>query len=88
MYANVRGIRGKRISLNQILLENSPHLFLVTETQLKSDTGFLIQGYTFYSRRREGRDGGGVAILVRDDIKSNILVHLPQRNIEIICVSI
>ena len=75
----------KRTScIKQVLGENQPHLFLITETQLKSNTGINIEGYTFFSRKREGRAGGGVAIFVRNDIRSNITVHYSEQNIEII----
>ena len=88
MYANTRGLRGKLVSLHQILSENRPHLFLLTETQLRSNTGINVKEYVFHGRKREGGTGGGVAILIREDIRPSISVHLPERNIEIIWVSI
>ena len=88
MYANVRGLKGKLTSMRQILQENTPHLFLTTETHLRSNAGIEIEGYTFLGRKREGKTGGGVAIFVRNDIKSNVTAHVPERNIEMLWVGI
>ena len=60
MYANVRGLKGKKASLTEILQENKPLQFLVTEIQLRCDTVIKFDGYTFCSRKREGKIGGGV----------------------------
>ena len=68
MYANIRGLKGKKTGLIEILQENQPHLFLLTETQLRSDISPKIANYVLYSKKREGKIGGGVAILVRVDI--------------------
>ena len=51
MYANTRGLRGKLVSLNQILSENRPHLFLLTETQLRSNTGINVKEYVLKLRK-------------------------------------
>ena len=88
MYTNIRGLRGKKASLMEILHENRPHLFLLTETQLRCDTIEKIDGYTFFSRKRENKVGGGVGILVRNDICLNTAPHISERSIEIIWVSI
>ena len=53
LYANVRGFKSKIKSINQILLEQRPHLFMITETQLRSNTGISLEGYSFYGRKRD-----------------------------------
>ena len=88
MYGNISGLKSKLVGLNQILSETRPQLFLLTETQLQSNTGININEYVFHGRKREGGSGGGVAILVRKDVRSSIFVHLPERNIEVIWVSV
>ena len=88
MYSNIRGLKGKKTSLIDILHENNPQLFLLTETQLRANTGIKIDGYTFYGRKREGKVGGGVAIFVRNDIRSNTAPHISDRNSEIMWVSV
>ena len=87
LYTNIRGIKSKLTSLRQSLTENLPHLFLLTETQLRSNTGISADGYTFFGRKREGKIGGGVGICVRNDIRPSIAAHISERNLEIIWVS-
>ena len=65
MYTNIRGMKGKVNGLTQVLHEHEPQIFLLTETQLKSNTGIKIKGYTVYSKVRTENSGGGVAILAQ-----------------------
>ena len=51
---------------------------------MRSNINEKIGGYTLLSRIREDRNGGGVAILVRDDIKNIVTPQIPDRNIELI----
>ena len=88
MYTNIRGFKGKKSSLTEILNENKPHLFFLTETQMRTDSNEQIDGYTFFGRKREGKIGGGVAFLARNDIKNSLMTHYSERNIEIIWTSI
>ena len=88
MYANVRGIKSKLVSLSEVLNDRNPHLFLITETLLQANSGIHINGYTFFGRKREGKTGGGVGVLVRNDIRNNVAAHISNRNIEMMWVSI
>ena len=88
MYANIRGIKSKITSLSEILEENNPHLFLITETLLRSNTGIHVKNYTFYGRKRDGKLGGGVGILVRNDLRLNTAPHTSERDIQIMWVSV
>ena len=88
MYTNIRGLKGKKTSLTAILQENDPHIFLLTETQLRSNTGITLKGYTFHGRKREGGVGGGVGICIRNDIRQNIATHTSDRNIEVLWISV
>ena len=88
MYSNIRGMKGKKNSLTEILHDHDPHLYLLTETQLRSNVGLKIDGYNFYSRKREGRIGGGVGILVRNDILNKTAPHVSDRNVEIMWISL
>ena len=88
MYTNIRGMKSKRNSLTETLHEHDPHLYLITETQLRSNVGMQIDGYTFYSRKREGKNGGGVGILVRNDVKNKTSPHISDRNLEIMWISL
>ena len=63
-------------------------MFLLTETLLPTDNDINIHGYKFFSRARRERKGGGVGILIRDDIKNLITPHISDRPIEMIWASI
>ena len=88
MYTNIRGIKSKKNSLIEILHDCDPHLFFLTETQLRSNVGINIEGYKFYGRKREGKNGGGVGILVRNDILNKTAPHISNRNTEMMWVSV
>ena len=88
MYSNIRGMKGKKNSLTEILHDHDPHLYLLTETQLRSNIGMRIEGYNFYGRKREGKNGGGVGILVRNDILNKTAPHISDRNIELMWISL
>ena len=87
MYTNIRGLRGKISSLIEQLSSEKPHFYLLTETLLTTDTDMQIQGYTFFGKSRNGRGGGGVAILVRNDIINLVIPHISDRDLEIMWVS-
>ena len=88
MYANIRGMKGKKNSVIEILHDKDPHIFLLTETLLKSNTGMQIDGYKFFGRKREGKSGGGVGILVKNDIADKVIPHISERPIEMMWLSV
>ena len=88
MYANVRGLKGKKIAISEITQQHEPQIFLIAETQLRSDLTESFTGYTFFHRKREGKLGGGVGVLVKNDFRHNIAPHISDRPIEIMWLSI
>ena len=88
MYANVRGIRGKRSCLIEHLHNENPCIFLLTETLLQTNNDLKFTGYTFFGRARNNGKGGGVGMLVRNDLKHIVTPHISDRPIEIIWISI
>ena len=88
MYTNIRGLKGKKTSLTEVLQGKKPQIFLITETQLRSDTGITIENYVFYGRKRENGIGGGVGVLVRKDICQCVAPHISERKIEMMWLSI
>ena len=88
MYANIRGMKSKITSLTEILEEKNPHIFLIAETLLRTNTGIYVKNYTFFGRKREGKLGGGVGILVRNNLRLNTAPHISSRDIEIMWVSV
>ena len=88
LYTNIRGLKGKKTGLTEILLQEQPHVCLLTETQLRSNINVQVKGYTFYSKKREEKLGGGVAILIRNDKRFSVACHMSERNIECMWISI
>ena len=55
---------------------------------MRTNTDIKINGYTFYGRKREGGIGGGVGIIVRNDILHKTAPHISNRNLEIMWISV
>ena len=55
---------------------------------MRSDINIQIKGYTFYSKKREGKLGGGIAILIRNDKRFSVACHMSERSIECMWISI
>ncbi len=66
-------------------MKNHTHL---TETLLPTNSGIQITGYTFFGKSRQNRKGGGIGILIRDEIKNLICLHTSERDIEIMWISV
>ena len=101
---NVQGLKPRtvptKVPFIQDLLLNSNQLFIaLTETWLRDhlDAELKIQGYTCFRsdrvrprRHQRGRDSGGIAIYIRDDLAStaeNILTY-SNSVVEVLCVYI
>ena len=67
LYANPCGISGKISSLTTVAQSNESHIIALAETKL-GNTPPVVAGYTWYNKPRK-LGSGGVALLVRDDIK-------------------
>ena len=53
MYANIRGMKSKTTSLTEILEEKNPHIFLIAETLLRTNTGIHVKKlYFLWSKTR------------------------------------
>jgi exonuclease III len=73
-YANARGIRGKLTSLKIALKETKTDIALLNETHLKPTEKINIPGYVTVTKNREGKGWGGLAILVKGDLASNVSI--------------
>ena len=58
------------LELRDYLKENQPDVFCITETKLKEEiqVNFEDEGYKCWRRDRRGKGGGGVIVMVRDDM--------------------
>jgi hypothetical protein len=88
IYANIRGIKGKRASLIEILENQKPQIVLLTETLLKTDMGMKLEGYTFFGKSRQTQGGGRTGILVKNGIRASVAPHTSDRGIKLIWISI
>ena len=71
-HVNIRSCKNKEVEISLFLKENDIDILARNETRLKSNFTLDIPNYTITSRDRPSRQGGGVAILVRNDIKFDI----------------
>ena len=70
---NIRGCRNKEVEIPLFLKENDIDILTLNETWLKNNFKLDIPNYTITRKDRPSRQGGGVAILVRNDIKFDII---------------
>ena len=68
MVANIRGFFSKRESLQAILAREKIDVICLSETLMTGNRFPEIQGYTSYFRNRKSRGGGGIAMLIRDEM--------------------
>ena len=81
-------MKGKKTGITEIVQQHEPQVFLMTETQLRSDMTETFTGYTFFHKKREGKVGGGVGILVKNNFRHNIAPHISDRSIEVMWLSV
>ena len=65
---NVRGIKGKIKSLEAIVQTQKTKIALITETHLKNNETINIKGYKWLGRNRTKQNGGGVGILINNEL--------------------
>ena len=71
-HINVRSWKNKEVEISLFLKENVIDILSLNETWLKSNIKLDIPNYTIVRRNRLRRQGEGVAILVRNNIKFDI----------------
>jgi hypothetical protein len=78
LFWNVRGIKHKKYEFLNYLETNSIPIALINETHLQPSTKFKCPNYITYRSDRLTQRSGGIAILIRQDIKHNeiLLPHL------------
>ena len=88
LYANVNGTRDKITSLQAAADSQKSHIVAIAETKGNPPA---LEGYApWYHKPKPDRNGGGVAITVRNDLKHNtqIVDDLKDNNQEIIWIQI
>ena len=72
-HIKIRSCRNKEVEIYLFLKENDIDILTLNETWLKNNFTLDIPNYTITRKDRPSRQGGGVAILVRNDIKFDII---------------
>ena len=72
-HVNIRSCRNKEVEISLILKENDIDILTLNEPWLKNNFKLDIPNYTIARKDRPSRQRGGVAILVRNDIKFDII---------------
>ena len=72
-HINIRSCRNKVAEISLFLKENDIDILTLNETWLKSNFKLDIPNYSITHNDRPRRRGRGVAILVRNDIKFDII---------------
>ena len=70
MYTNIDILLSGLLELRDHLIEKKPDVVCITETKLREEIqiSFKEQGYNVWRRDRKGKAGGGVLIIVPDNI--------------------
>ena len=68
MYAYINGAIGKAKSFTTAAQTNNSHIITLAETKITTHPP-KITGYSWHTKNRNHNQGGGVAILIRDDLK-------------------
>lgn len=85
---NARGLCGPRAAeLKSLALESKANIILVQETLLKSTNKCYIPGFRCFRGDRTG-PGGGLATFIKLNIKSALVSHHQDENIEVLNVKV
>ena len=71
MCLNARSITNKKIELNIIVDDITPHIIGITESWTHNDITYAelgLDGYVMFRKDRIGKKGGGVLLYIKDTI--------------------
>ena len=72
---NIRGIKNKLLDLKTIIQEQNPDIISLNETLLSGKNTISIQGYTTILLNRPSQ-GGGIALLLKNNIKHDEVIKI------------
>ena len=70
MYANCRGIKGKKMSLKEIVEKVDPDIIVLNETMYQNNEETKLKAYKAFTNNRKNKKGGGIEILVRNNVQN------------------
>ena len=68
IYLNIRGLKSKMTSLEEIIESESPTIVCLTETHLSKEDEISIPGYEIFPNSRDEGGGGGVLVAVKKEL--------------------
>ncbi|KAL4084131.1 hypothetical protein QTP88_027966 [Uroleucon formosanum] len=86
---NANGLKSKRSTLAEFLSRNKIDIAGITETHLKDSENFKIPGYEIYRNdRKHTHSSGGVAILIKKNLKHNPIILPPTIQMEAVAINL
>lgn len=82
IFWNSRSIRNKIVELTHFIVSNHVDICCLSETWLNESDGFNIPNYKYVRKDRVGQAGGGVAIIIKNNIEFKIVQSIPTQIIE------
>lgn len=78
----------KQVELKSFLAKHRPHIVLLNETKLKFSNRISLPNYSTYRNDRDSDGGGGTAILVRIDLKHEVINSPALLSSEATCIKL
>ena len=86
---NARGFYSKEASIRNIIVDEALDVMFIVETQCVLNEYPKVPGYHTFFRNREKKKGGGIAILVTEELKGKVrLVDVGKDDLETISITI
>ena len=86
---NANGLKSKKGSFLEMLTNMKPQVVTIQETKLKKKNQIKAEGYDFFEKIRDKKDGGGLMIGVRNDIECvPVVISRQDEDVEILIVEI
>ena len=73
-YKRISGLKSKAESINQIILEESIDVILLTETKVYTRSAINIKGFQGFSVVRDKNMGGGIFLGVRHGLYETVMI--------------
>lgn len=74
------GLMHNKNELRAYLLTQNIDIAITTETHLRPSDRFKIPNYYTYRKDRKDRQGGGVALFIKKNIKHNPIPNTPENS--------
>ena len=85
---NAQGIKNKKHELENFLNDHEVDIMLLTETFLKYNINFFVNGYYCYRKDRENQSKGGIGILIKRQLVHSVISDLNLKSIDCIGITL